>query len=179
MGLAFTLDVAPSRRVRQFEAGARILAAAGLGLSAFQLASGQTVALTGPQELRLLLASLLLAALAWVLWPALRAAYSPSAREAATRNWRLLVDNDGECSLESPERANQPSVLLQACILPGLILVSLAPSDCGSFFGRHWRSRTLCFGRDATPRETWRCLNVWLVWSSRGRRDRPPGWNTR
>jgi hypothetical protein len=187
VGLAFSLDIVESRRAMLLEAGARLLAATGFILSAWQLTDGPTALLDASDAVRAGLASLLALAAAWVLWPAVRRLSGRHPPTTGASPWRLRVDDAGDCSLESPDRLGLPVMLLRACILPGLILVSLAPSQDSMVegnsvferrFGRHWLSRTFTFGRDAMPRETWRCLNVWLVWSSRGRRDRPPGWKT-
>jgi hypothetical protein len=200
VGLAFTLDIVPSRNGARYEAVARLLAVAGLGLSAWYLASGPTAALGDPEWLRGLVALLLGSVAAWVAWPVpgRLAGRTASGRGAGRKeaggvgaSERLVVDDAGACSLESPDRGIEPATLRQASILPGLILVSLAPCDPAltreragrssirAVFGRHWRTRTLSFGRDAVPCETWRRLGVWLAWRGRGRRDRPPVWKTR
>jgi hypothetical protein len=180
MGLAFELSIRTSRRERWLAGFARLLAASGAGLSAVHLAAGPTAVLDGPPALQAAVATGLALFSVLLLADGLRILRSGLAPPSGQPDrGSLRVDDTGACMLDSSDRGGEPATLVRACILPGLILVSLAPSAVGSVLGPHWRCRTLLLGRDAMSLETWRRLNAWLLWCSRGRRDRPTGWKRR
>jgi hypothetical protein len=184
MGLAFELAILPSRRALWLSVFARLLAATGLGFTAIQVGAGPTALMDAAPGLHGAAAASFAVVALLLLVDALRVLRAlPSGRAGVPADRlpteRLRVDEEGACELHSPVRGGVPATLVQVCILPGLILVTLAPSAVGSAFGRHWRYRTLSLGRDTMASESWRSLNAWLLWCSRGRRDGPSGWKRR
>jgi hypothetical protein len=172
MGLAFRESFTASRIVARVQSATWSLAAGGFGVAGAQLWAGPTTGLAGPDESR--------AAAALVLWT-----FSAVAAIRAVRAVRptppprvagMAVDDAGRCRLRVGgswlgfriERAH---------ILPGLILVALAPDRDGGMPGPKERVRHLLLGRDALSDDGWRRLNSWLRWLGRGRHDRPATWN--
>jgi hypothetical protein len=171
MGLAFEVELGPSRLVSRIRAATRLAAASGLSVAGLQVASGPTAMLDGSPFAHALIATLLaVAAIA-----AVAAAWSVLQNPApAAGGWRaLIVDDDGQCRLRHLDRPEpEPVALQRAHILPGLILVALSPSAGEGCRHAAWLARTLLLGRDTMSDQQWRCLCVWLQWMSRGRHDR-------
>ena len=174
MGLAFEIEVMPSRHVARWRAGAFGCAAAGLLLAGARLLAGPTT--WWPQG------GWAAAGVGVALLLAGCAALAAARREtgshprAGGRGVRLRVDGGGEAWLAQPrglpERQVRP---VHAHPLPGLIALRVAPypGSPPDARGSAAAATTLLLGRDAVPDDTWRRLNVWLNWMDRGRQAQP------
>jgi hypothetical protein len=171
MGVALTLEVPPSRRAALLTSAAPAVAAAGALLAAAQVALGPTLMLEGPAALRPLVAAgmvvpaVALAAWAWVL---LRRAAAPAAAA-------LAVDAAGAPWVHDTRGAPaRPVVLRASCVLPGLIVLVLAPYPQHAAASKRGHGPlTLMLGRDTLPDDDWRRVMRWLRWMERGRHDPP------
>jgi hypothetical protein len=171
MGLAFEVELVPSRLVSRIRAATRLAAASGLAVAGLQVAAGPTAMLDGSPFAHAVLATLLAVAAMAAVAAAWSALQNPSQRAAGSP--ALIVDDDGQCRLQHLDRPKtEPMALQRAHILPALILVALSPSAGESRRYAPWQARTLLLGRDTMSDQQWRCLCVWLQWMSRGRHDR-------
>lgn len=171
MGVALTLEIPPSRRAALLTAAAPAVAAAGALLAAAQLAVGPTLMIEGPPALRHPIAGgLALSAVALGAW-----AWSVLRRAAAPAAAALAVDAAGAPSVSDVRGAPaRPVVLRASCVLPGLIVLVLAPYPReSSAQGRVHGPLTLMLGRDTLPDDDWRRVRRWLCWMERGRHDPP------
>lgn len=171
MGVALTLDIARSRNAARLLAAAPAVAAAGALFSAVHLALGPTLMLEGSPTLRVALAAVLAllgTALAMRAGIALRSAPAPAAAA-------LRVDAEGAPWLvAAPGAPLRPVALRASCVLPGLIVLVLAPyPDAAAASAPRRRPVTLLLGRDTLPDDAWRRLRRWLCWMERGRHDPP------
>lgn len=171
MSVALTLEIPPSRRAARLAAAAPSVAAAGAFLAAAQIGLGPTLMLEGPPALRQLIAAGMFAlatALGTWAWVVLGRAATPAAATFA-------VDAVGTASVRDVRGAPaRPVVLRASCVLPGLIVLVLAPypqASAGS--ARDYGPLTLMIGRDCLPDDDWRRVRRWLCWMERGRHDPP------
>ena len=174
MGLAFDLEVMPSRHVARWRVGAFGCAAAGLLLAGARLLAGPTTWWPqGGWAAAGVGAALVLAGCA-ALVAAWRETRGPA--RAVGRGVRLRVDGRGDAWLAQPrELQERPVRPVHAHPLPGLIALRVAPypGSPPDARGSAAAATTLLFGRDAVPDDTWRRLNVWLNWMDRGRQVPP------
>jgi hypothetical protein len=170
MGVAFDLEVTPSRAAAKAALLSAAIAASGLVLCAVQLGSGPTLVLHGPPDVRIAVA----AACALVAVALMILALRTRRIGADALGERLEVGPDGEAALcrDGPGPGRRMR-LRAACVLPGLTLLVLAPylPQPGSW--RRVPVVTLVLGRDAVSADAWRRLHVWLRWIERGRHGRP------
>jgi len=169
MGVALMLEVAPSRHVARLRALCLALPALALWLSALHLSAGPTRLVQGSEAVHAMLAaSLGIAGVAL----ALRAGFEWRARDAAGR--LLAIDDSGAVAVSpEPGAPTVPARLRATCVLPGLIVLVLAPYPGNTAAKRASRPVTLLLGRDAMPDHGWRRLHVWLQWTERGRHSEP------
>jgi len=171
MGVALTLEVAPSRNVARLRGLCLALPAVGLWLSALHLAGGPTRLIDGSAALH---ASLAFALGVAGLALALRGGVEWRARASDAAGRMLIVDDSGAVTVSpEPGRAAVPAELRATCTLPGLIVLVLAPYPANMSSAGPGRPVTLLLGRDGMPDHVWRRLHVWLQWMERGRHAAP------
>jgi hypothetical protein len=158
MGLAFEVDLRPSRTALRLARAGLLLAAGSLAMGAGALLGGPTALVDEPAPWRLAAGWLAAAAAAGLPLAGWRR--RPGAGSAGAPR-RLEVGERGEIRI-TPGAGAQ---LCGACRLPGLIVLVLAP-----YPRERPRARTLhlVLGRDAMGGDAWRRLNRWLRWMQRG-----------
>jgi hypothetical protein len=169
MGVAFELEVTRSRNEACWVLAIAVPPVAGLGLVAFRILSGPTVLLDAqpmwalPAVVACLAAGVLAAMVPVAAW----------LRRARSSRTRLVVDDAGGASLRLDDAPAVPFSLASTGALPGLTLLVMAPYPPRPSRRARGRSVTLMIGRDSSPAEDWRRLQVWLRWLERGRSLRP------
>jgi hypothetical protein len=196
-GVAFEVEVTRSRNAARLASLAAAIPSVGLALAGWQVAAGPTLLLDGPASLRGAVAALAAAAAGLLAWRSVRALrksdaagapsaegtagavrpgtsrIGPSPRAELPDGTVLVVDAAGTPNLRLPGGLpSVPRCLRHGCTLPGLMLLVLAPSP-GNPPAAWRRPTTLLLGRDTMSAESWRRLNVWLLWMERGRNDAP------
>jgi len=164
VSVAFQIEVGRSVRATALILITGAIPVIGLLMSASTLLAGPSFVMQGSEQ-----ASWLLAALAIMTAAALCAMTitSLTRRSSDAQSTCLSVGEDGSMAYsDSPGRPAAPQRLRSVCRLPGLIVMALAPSADGC--GSKRQGITLVLGRDAMPAESWRVLNVWLLWQLRG-----------
>lgn len=170
MGVAFDIEVTPSRNVLRWRAGGAAVPTLALAVCAWQLSAGPTWLIDEPVILRLGLAGVLSIGAVWVptgLWLAAR-----RRRVGGGCGLRLIVDADGRPTVQAPGLPPVAMTLRASCALPGLTWLLLAPYPRHSVQGRRSAQVSLLIGADAASPDRWRRLRVWLRWLERGRLDR-------
>jgi len=164
VSVAFQIEVGRSVRATALTLITGVIPVIGLLMSAVSLLAGPSFVIQGSEQ-----ASWLLAALAIMTAAALCAVTfsSLTRRSSDAQATCLSVDEAGSifCS-DSPGLAATQRRVRSVCRLPGLIVMALAPSAEGCV--PKCDGITLLLGRDAMPAESWRVLNVWLLWQLRG-----------
>ena len=171
MGVACEVEVTRSRDGARLEVLCAAVPAAALGLACLQLLQGPTLLVEGPQWLRLAMAGVCLIGMLVLSGMGIRAWRE---RGSSTPIAALSVDVDGAISLSRmPGSARQPMALRASCVLPGLILLVVAPYPADPSANRSRRKQTLLLGRGGMSDDSWRKLKVWLRWMERGRHAMP------
>jgi hypothetical protein len=158
MGLAFEVDVRPSRAALRLARAGLLLAAGALAVGASALLAGPTALIDEPAPWRLV--GGWLAAAAAVLLPLAGWRRRAGAGSAGAPR-RLEVGAQGEIRITPGTGVR----LHGACRLPGLIVLVLAPYPRE---GPRARTLHVVLGRDAMGGDAWRRLNRWLRWMQRG-----------
>lgn len=164
MSVAFQIEVRRSVRATALTLITGTIPVVGLLMSAASLLAGPSFLIQGSEPVSWLLAGLAIMVAAALCVVIFRQLFMRSSGAQAVR---LSVDQAGSifCSDSLDCAATQLS-LRTVCRLPGLIVMALAPS-----VDQHVSKAqgiTLLLGRDAMPAESWRVLNVWLLWQLRG-----------
>jgi hypothetical protein len=164
MSVAFQIEVGRSARVAALTLVMSAIPAAGLLLSGVSLLAGPSFVMQGGEAVRWPLAGALFVAAAALCGLSVRSLMS---RSTGALPVRLSASTDGSiaCSDSSGEPVTGLA-LRSVCRLPGLIVMALAPSD--PHRATSSPAITLLLGRDAMTLESWRSLNVWLLWQLRG-----------
>jgi len=173
MGIACEVEVTRSRDGARLEAICAAIPAASLALAALQLLRGPTWALEGPEWLRFAAALACLLGALTLAWLAARAGFARQEPDGA--HTAISIDDEGAPSLRRlPDDPRwQPMVLRSSCVLPGLILLVMAPYPAEPSSRGSGRIQTLLLGRGGVNDESWRRLKVWLRWMERGRHAMP------
>lgn len=172
MGIACEVEVTRSRDGARLEAICAAIPAAALALAALQLLRGPTWVLEGPEWLRFTAALACLLGALTLGWHAARARFV--GQEAGGARTAISIDDEGAPSLRRlPDPRWQPMVLRSSCVLPGLILLVMAPYPASPPSRRSGRIQTLLLGRSGLNDASWRRLKVWLRWMERGRHAMP------
>ncbi len=164
MSVAFQIEVGRSARVAALTLVTSAIPAAGLLLSGVSLLAGPSFVMQGGEAARWPLAGALFVAAAGLCGLSVR---SLVARSTDALPVRLSASTDGSIACSDSSGGPVTELALRSvCRLPGLIIMALAPSDPHRAASR--QGITLLLGRDAMPPESWRSLNVWLIWQLRG-----------
>jgi hypothetical protein len=164
MSVAFQIEVRRSVRATALTLITGAIPVIGLLMSASSLLAGPSFLIQDSEPLSGLLAAVAIMLAATLCSVSFRPLFMRSSKVQAIR---LSVDPAGSIfSSDSPDRAATPLSVQTVCRLPGLIILALAPSPEDRVSKR--RGITLLLGRDAMPSESWRVLNVWLLWQLRG-----------
>jgi len=164
VSVAFQIEVRRSVRATVLTLITGAVPVVGLLMSAASLLAGPSFLIQGSEPLSGFLAAVAIMVAVALCALTFRQLFMRSSGAQAVR---LSVDQAGSifCSDSLDCAATQLS-LRTVCRLPGLIVMALAPS-----VDQHVSKAqgiTLLLGRDAMPAESWRVLNVWLLWQLRG-----------
>lgn len=171
MGVACEVEVTHSRDGARLQALCAAVPAAALALAALQLLRGPTLIVEGPEWLRVASAAMCLLGAMGLAWIGVRAWLG---RGAGGPVAAIAIDAEGAASLRQARDARwQPMALRSSCVLPGLILLVMAPYPASPARDRLGRTQTLLLGRGGVNDESWRRLKVWLRWMERGRHAMP------
>jgi hypothetical protein len=164
VSVAFQIEVRRSNRATALTLITGAIPVVGLLMSAASLLAGPSFLIQGSEPVSGLLAAVAIIVAVALCRVTIRPLFMRSSEAQAIR---LSVDHAGSilCS-DSPGCAATPLSMRTVCRLPGLIVMALAPSPEDRVSKR--RGITLWLGRDGMPAESWRVLNVWLLWQLRG-----------
>ena len=164
MSVAFRIEVGRSGRAAALTLITGGIPAIGLLMSAVSLFDGPSFVMQGSEQARCLMAAVAIL-LAAVLCASTVRSLPDRSPDAPTTC--LSVDDDGSIVCRDASRRVSAQLMLRSvCRLPGLIVMALAPSPDHRVSNS--QVMTLVLGRDAMPAESWRVLNVWLLWQLRG-----------